>query len=457
MRLLFAILLLLCGAAPATAQDEAGVRRAFLFAYPVYKLAQTRAAALAHARTDPNGGYNTFVHRQTLSDATSRAVTTPNNDTLYSSAWLDLSGGPVVLEMPSLPSRYHSVALMSAFTDNVAVLGSRAQHGRGGRFLLTGPFWRGSVPKGMTRIALPTDDCWALLRVLVDGSADLPAAAAAQARFRLTPLAPRQPVRFWDAATPAQPSPAELLAVVNAALGRGPMPHERVGVAAGLARFGIVPGKIDAWSGLAPEVRRAWQEQLPSLLAGLRNGFAAVGTEHNGWSYPRRGMGEFGADDYYRSAVALGGLAALPAKEAMYISGTRDREGALLKGSRRYQLHLPRDIPVDAFWSLSMYEIAEDGRLFFTPNAMGRYAVGNRTSGLRRNADGSLDLLIQHDQPGLEARANWLPAPPGPFRLTFRAYLPRPAFSSGAFRIDPLIPLTGSVSLQTPYGGRRNR
>ena len=417
------------------------MRNAFLFAFPVYKLAQTRAAALAHARTEPNAGFNTFVHRQTLSDATSRAVTTPNNDTLYSSAWLDLSGGPVALEMPALPSRYHSVALMSAFTDNVAVLGTRAQHGQGGRFVLTGPAWHGSVPKGMTRIAMPTDDCWALLRVLVDGPADLPAAAAAQARFTLAPLAPRQPVRELTIATPAQPSPAELLNAVNAALARGPMPRERLHAAAGLARFGIVPGKNDAWNESSPAIRRTWQDRLPSLLAELRNGFAAVGTEHNGWSYPRKGMGEFGADEYYRAAVALGGLAALPAKEAMYISAKRDREGEPLQGNRRYRLHLPRDIPVDGFWSLSMYQIADDGRLFFTPNAIGRYAVGNRTSGLRRNADGSLDLLIQHDQPGLGERTNWLPAPAGPFRLTFRAYLPRAAFSSGAFRLDPLVPV----------------
>ena len=154
MRLLLMIFLVLCGATPATAQDQAVVRRAFLFAFPVCKLAQTRAAALAQTRTDPNGGLNTFVHRQTLSDATSRAVTTPNNDTLYSSAWLDLSGGPVVLEMPAMPLRYHSVALMSAFTDNVAVLGTRAQHGRGGLFLLTGPAWHGTIPKGMKQISM---------------------------------------------------------------------------------------------------------------------------------------------------------------------------------------------------------------------------------------------------------------------------------------------------------------
>jgi hypothetical protein len=277
MRLLLAIFLLLCGAAPANAQDEAGVRRAFLFAFPVYKLAQTRAAALAQARSDPNKGFNTFVHRQTLSDATSRAVTTPNNDTLYSSAWLDLSGGPVVLEMPALPLRYHSVALMSAFTDNVAVLGTRAQQGRGGRFLLTGPSWHGSVPKGMTRIAMPTDDGWALLRVLVDGPADLPAAAAAQSRFLLTTLSPRQPVRAWTTATPANPSAAELLTAADAALARGPMPRDRLKAAAGLARFGIAPGKVDAWKELTPAVKHSWQDQLPLLMGELRNGFTAVG------------------------------------------------------------------------------------------------------------------------------------------------------------------------------------
>ena len=453
MRILLLLAMTLLGAAPihASSGDEAGVRRAFLFAFPIYKIAQTRAAALARVPAVGVDGFNHFVHRPVLSDASSRAVTTPNNDTLYSSAWIDVSDGPVVLDMPALPDRYHSVALMSPFSDNFAVLGTRNQHGRGGRFLLTGPGWKGKVPAGMARIAMPADDAWALLRVLVDGPADLPAAASAQARFSLAPLAPGQTTRAWRIPTPPQPSGAELLDVANAALARGAMPADRARIAASLRSFGITPGQAGTWNHLAPDVQRTWTLLLPRLMTELRGGFAAVGTTRAGWSYPRPGMGEFGNDEFYRAAVALGGLAALPAVEAVYLTAVGDSAGVPLLGSSSYRLTLPRDVPVGGFWSLSMYEIAPDGRLFFTPNALDRFAIGNRTAGMNRNPDGSLYLLIQNGDPGPGKRANWLPAPPGPFRLTFRAYLPRPEFFARPFRLAPLTRRgEGSATNQIP-------
>jgi len=68
-----------------------------------------------------------------------------------------------------------------------------------------------------------------------------------------------------------------------------------------------------------------------------------------------------------------------------------------------------------------------DGRLFFADNPIRRYSIGDRTPGLRRNADGSLDLYIQQALPPAADRSNWLPAPAGPLSLILRAYLPRPA------------------------------
>ncbi len=113
---------------------------------------------------------------------------------------------------------------------------------------------------------------------------------------------------------------------------------------------------------------------------------------------------------------------------------------ALLDGNRAWRLHFPADrmLPVNSFWSLSLYEATEDGQYFFTENPLNRFAIGDRTQGLQHNSDGSLDIWIGHADPGEERRANWLPAPAGPFALFMRAYLPKPELLDGAYRLPPI-------------------
>jgi hypothetical protein len=106
----------------------------------------------------------------------------------------------------------------------------------------------------------------------------------------------------------------------------------------------------------------------------------------------------------------------------------------------REPLHFPADrpLPVDSFWSLSLYESTPDGQFFFVDNPLGRYAIGDRTPGLTLNEDGSLDIWIGHESPGAERESNWLPAPAGPFALFMRAYLPRPELLDGRYRLPPV-------------------
>jgi hypothetical protein len=89
--------------------------------------------------------------------------------------------------------------------------------------------------------------------------------------------------------------------------------------------------------------------------------------------------------------------------------------------------------PVDAFWSITLYD--QDG--FQVANALGRFALGDREP-LGYNADGWLDLRIQHQNPGAEDEANWLPSAPGPFDLTMRLYLPRPEALNGQWSPPPV-------------------
>ena len=94
---------------------------------------------------------------------------------------------------------------------------------------------------------------------------------------------------------------------------------------------------------------------------------------------------------------------------------------------------MPRGgVPCDAFWSLSVYERMPDGRLFFAENPIGRFAIGDRTRGIAVQADGSMDIWLQRNEPtDPQRRRNWLPAPAGPMHLSLRAYLPKPALRDG--------------------------
>ena len=427
--------------APAAPLEEtaelAQLRGAFQFAFPVYEMMRTRHYQVAKAESFGISGVNRLFARTTLADASSRDVTTPNNDTLYSSAWLDLAGGPVRLTLPPLPQRYHSAALIDLFTDNTSVIGTRTG-AAGGDVLLAGPGWTGTAPDGVPVIRALTNDNWLLVRVVVNGPDDLAAAAAAANAFKVAaepgnaaPLpAKTLPVAVPDAAT--------LLAVVNEALGRGPLPADAAARAAKFADAGIVPGDTGAFAQLPPATQALWKAALPQLRSELKGGLGA-GDPVDGWTYSPVNAGQFGDDDATRARVALGGLAALPRTEAMYLTAGTDAAGNPLDGSKSaYYLRLPGKMPIGAFWSLSVYQIEKDGRLFFVDTPSKRYAITDRTPYLHLDRDGSVEIFMQPGKPFGERGVNWLPVPAGPFVLIFRAYLPRAAMLDGSFKLPPV-------------------
>lgn len=429
--------LALLAATPVAAQRACPNDRfeqAFRFAFPVYQMARTRAESSARVAATGSSNVNAFNHRTTLSDHTHRNVTTPNNDTLYSAAWIDLAAGPVRLHLPPAADRYVSVALMDLFTDHFAVLHPRADAGEG--VWLAGPDWRGRIPRGSRLIRAPMNDVWAIGRTYVAGPRDLAAARAVQAQLRIEQPAPA--ARPFAEAAPPLRDPERFVAVVNEALGRGPLPAAHAARVRRFACTGIRPGETSAWERLPLARQQAWRAQLPGLYDALRGGLQDAGRQVDGWSYPAPGIGRFGTDDLYRARIALGGLGALPADEAMYLSVRTDSHGAPLEGGRAYSLRIPAGIPAGAFWSLSLYEIADDGRLFFAANPIGRYAITSRDPDLRREADGSLVIRIRSEE--ATGRANWLPSPPaGRVALTFRAYRPGPALRDGRFRLPAVV------------------
>lgn len=406
------------------------VEAAFTYAFPLYEMARTRWNALENPAHPVRARANVPGHRRNLSDHRARNVTTPNNDTLYTSCWIDLASGPVQLAVDLMPAgRYWSVALMDFFTNHFALPGSRLD-GRGPvQATLVGPRWSGPLPAGRV-IRAPGDDVWLLGRWLVEGPQDLAAARAMQDRLRLDGPTPAPVARV---APRSVRDPENFLAVVNEALARNPAPEVDAPLLRRYATVGLQPGATEAWGRLPEPVRDAWHARIGPACEALRGAMGRGGRVIQGWELGHPAIGDFGREHALRAAVALGGLAALPPVEAIYPLRERDDAGDPLDGQRRYRVRIPPGgLPCDAFWSLTVYQREPDGRLFFADNPIGRYAIGDRTPGIVRAADGAMDIWLQRDAPAdPAARANWLPAPPGPMQLTLRAYLPHTALREG--------------------------
>lgn len=142
-----------------------------------------------------------------------------------------------------------------------------------------------------------------------------------------------------------------------------------------------------------------------------------------------------------RALAARGGLWGNHGYEAACAMVYLDVDGDPLDGANRYELRFEREPPLGAFWSVTM---SDDADFFLVANAIERHSIGDRTPGLRRNADGGLTIVMQHDEPAeSELRANWLPTPAGGLRPILRMYEPRAEVFDGRYEELPPIRRVG--------------
>ena len=410
----------------------ADARDAVIATLPLYEMARMRAATCA--RRHPVHGFagegpaskmrwvNQFTHTRRLLGPTDREVVTPNNDTLYTNAWLDLSGGPLVIEAPAMGTRYWTLGFLDMWTNPWAYAGRRTTGSDAQRLFVHGPGWHGDAPAGMHVIAAPGDDVWIIGRILVDDDeADLAEVRALQDRFSIRRVDGSEALSRIDALLDGRrsetPAAAEFERVVTAALVRNP---------------GGVGGAT--W----PPPPDALAEALPQVYTELRDD-AQPSDVGGGWSVAVMVRTDFGDDRLMRARVARNWIGALGIDEAMYPMADVDADGHVLDGSHRYALRFPpgAEPQVDAFWSITLYRRSD---CLLVDNPIGRYSIGDRTPGLRRDADGGLTLRIQADDPG--PGANWLPAPHGEaFYLTMRLYQPRAAHLDKTYAYPPMMRL----------------
>lgn len=404
--------------------------------YPWWEMQRVREMSLG-AKAPGKMLSNRWRHAPGLVDHSYRGVTTPNCDTLYSGAWLDLAEGPVLIEAPASTLPYWSIAVMDLYTDNIAIMGSR--YPGSGTLLVCGPDYRGPVPEGTAQVRSASQVVWLLARYLIGSDELLAQADDLRRAVRL---------RRWQADgqlvdNPASPPRVPLLPavrkdaqnfwqVIRTTLDEDKALPERSARPFHQAVQQVWPPGVADWQGLPASLQKRFADAFAEVLNRVTANNSGNMQFCGQWRYPGPDIGNFGRNDVYRAEVSLWGLGALPTSEVMYVSAIADEQGAPLQGTHLYRFRIPPEgIPVDAFWSLTLYEVDAYGGMYFTANALKRYAVGDRTPGLVKNADGSIDIWITHAVPADANRLeNWLPASPGPFRLMIRAYAPSEAFQS---------------------------
>ncbi|MGH8787721.1 MAG: DUF1214 domain-containing protein, partial [Cupriavidus necator] len=247
-----------------------------------------------------------------------------------------------------------------------------------------------------------------------------------------------EPPPAWTESPPTGNGPAAFVDMANIMLGRNAPPRYETQRLARFASVGV--DGASRWATLPAAVQALWERAWPALHQDLESASASGEPIFNGWRYSNIQAGNFGTNYAQRARTALRGLLALEPVEAYYAGAGVDQEGKPLSGAHHYRLRLsPEDLPVNAFWSLSMYCREADGRSYFVANPIGRYAIGDRTSGLMVGPGGVIELWLQHDEPADPGqRANWLPAPAGEFRVTLRAYEPRAEFRDGRVRLPAI-------------------
>jgi len=393
---------------------RAAAKAAFLYALPLTEIALLRARML-------NAGIpaGRFHPQKGLATPADRFVTTPNNDTIYANAFIDLRQGPATLTIPALGDRYASLYLMDMFSNSIAVLGTRTTGQQGASFTLVGP--ADAAPPGAVRS--PTPWVWAMARVLVNGPDDVAAALAVLHRFDCESSPSKATVA--PGADRSGPWQAWMRAA-NALMLENPPPATDRKILQCMAPLGLGSAEFDPTRFSVADAAQVAAGIEDAKKIALSAGFGGARLGH--WLFPAPDMGTFGQDYVTRARIAVAGLAALPNAEAMYIAALSPEGSPAFDGDGLWRLRFAAATlpPVEAFWSLTMYELEPNGALFLSPNAIHRYSIGDRTPGLQRDEDGSLTIWISRADPGGDKSANWLPAPAqGPFVMILRTYVPQ--------------------------------
>ena len=438
-----------------TAEALAIATEAYVYAYPLVTMEMTRRVMTNVAAPEgTRAPVGQFARLREYPTAQFRDVTAPNADTLYTTAWLDVSKEPWVVSIPDMKGRFFLFPMLDGWTNVFQDPGARTTGTKAQKYAITGPGWSGTLPDGVTEYKSPTGMVWLLGRIYCTGTpSDYKAVHAVQDQVSLVPLSSYGKPYTPQPGTvdPAIDMKTAVRTQVNAMSGAAyfklfaellktnPPAADDAPMVAKLAKIGIVPGQDFDAAKLEPAVARgiadAPKPAQDLIMGWLKAGIAAGDNKlENGWLFTTK-TGLYGTSYLQRALITAIGLGANRPQDAVYPTSEGPDVVAKYSGAKKYVMRFPKGElpPVDGFWSLTMY----DADYFFVDNPLNRYTVSQRNK-LKANADGSIDLYIQHESPGKDKESNWLPAPQGQFILMMRLYWPKeqpPSILDGSWKI----------------------
>lgn len=434
-----------CGGNNSTAESMKALSDAYVFGFPLVMMSTTmKNATNTVEETSKKAPINQLHHASVLASAEFREVVTPNVDTLYSQAFIDLKDGPLVFVKPE-SDRYCSAEFLDAWTNSVAIAGSGGTGDTDAEqiwVMMREDDLDTVVPAGAREVRFSGNLGWIIGRTLCKGDDDLENVRAIQKRMRLLPLADYiaggtyvPPAGSNDPKYDYVPvervvgmSATEFFEEANAMMVDNPPVSEDQPMMDRISSIGVGPGLSFDFAFLgANETARAaaWKTMLREINQRITESSRKFFVFWGPWQYMGEPIAEFGTEYDYRAMVALKGLGANPISAAIYASANKDSDGNSLQAGGHYRVHFEKgELPPvlkDGFWSVTAY--GDDD--FLIPNDLNRYCINDR-SPVVFNSDGSLDLILQPEAPQNDdpLKANWLPTGNGGFHLFLRIYCP---------------------------------
>ena len=440
-------------ATPAVTPAEARAiaKEAYIYGYPMVDNYRIQYAYYVDPK-NPNfkAPWNHIKNINNVFTPADTAVQTPNSDTPYSWAGLDLRAEPIVISLPAIEKqRYYDVQMWDAYTYIIGYAGSRTTGNDAGSVMVVGPNWKGETPKGIKKVYVSdTDFGVVVFRTQLFDAADIDKVKKIQAQYKMQPLSaflgtkppPAAPaVNFIKPLTKEeQKTSLEFFNIMNFVLGYSPTVPSEAALRKRFARIGIAGGKTFDPAKLSPEIKTAIEQGRADAWEAFAGGVKEL-TDGKLTSGDVFGSREFLKDNYLNRWLGTIGIYGNAKEEAMYPIYRVDSAGKPLSGTDRYTLRFApgQYPPVHAFWSLTMYDLPQS---LLVANPINRYLINSpMLPQMKKDADGGLTIYIQHESPGKDKEANWLPAPKGPFATYMRLYWPKHAALDGSWTQPKLI------------------
>jgi len=411
-------------------------RDAYIWGYPAVLLHETREAMLGKMK-NPQQSINHFFHSEKAPNVFFREIIPANTENLYSWAWVDLNKEPLVFTHPVIVDRYYAVHFIDAYSNVFRVVSNSNNSENASLFLLTGPDWKGALPEGAIQIKASTPEVFVFAQTFLRNEKELPQLQKIVAKQQLIPLSDWnkgiQTESFKDGVPVSAFRLKKNLAVIGIeffeelrqVMARNPAPTSAD--ARELKRF--IPLGIQDSSQFAKNTTDA--EAYKMIERGLFEGERQIesriatgfGPKVNGWSYEMK-IPPFSDDYLLRAAVAKKSFFSPYPEESVQMTVDMDSEARQLFSSYRYVIHFDSEDlpPAHALWSLRVYDSLTKN---LASNPRRHPSLNDRSSNLKFNSDGSVDILVQSEYPGKSEESNWLALSRNAnFYITLTAYNP---------------------------------